>query len=234
MHPTSQAAEIAKFEAIAHRFWDPEGEFRPLHVLNPTRVNYIVERAPLANVKLLDAGCGGGLLAEALARQGASVTAIDLSAGMIDVAKLHAEARGLAIDYRLTDLDSLAATHAGAFDVVTCMEMIEHVPQPEQVIKQLATLLRPGGDLFLSTLNRNWRSFLVAIVGAEYLSRLVPAGTHEYERLIKPSELARWAREADLALLDIAGVEYNPLTSQSRLTRDPSVNYLVHLRRRQE
>jgi 2-polyprenyl-6-hydroxyphenyl methylase/3-demethylubiquinone-9 3-methyltransferase len=231
MHPTSQAAEIAKFEAIAHRFWDPEGEFKPLHVLNPTRVNYITERVALADAKLLDAGCGGGLLAEALARQGAKVTAIDLSTGMIDVAKLHAEASGLAIDYRLTDLASLAAMQADAFDVVTCMEMIEHVPEPAEILRQIATLVRPGGDVFLSTLNRNLRSFLVAIVGAEYLTRLVPAGTHDYERLIKPSELARWARASGLELVDIAGVEYNPLTSQSRLTVDPSVNYLVHLRR---
>jgi 2-polyprenyl-6-hydroxyphenyl methylase/3-demethylubiquinone-9 3-methyltransferase len=231
MHPTSQAAEIAKFEAIAHRFWDPEGEFKPLHVLNPTRVNYITERVALADARLLDAGCGGGLLAEALARQGAKVTAIDLSTGMIDVAKLHAEASGLAIDYRLTDLASLAAMQADAFDVVTCMEMIEHVPEPAEILRQIATLVRPGGDVFLSTLNRNLRSFLVAIVGAEYLTRLVPAGTHDYERLIKPSELARWARASGLELVDIAGVEYNPLTSESRLTVDPSVNYLVHLRR---
>lgn len=231
MHSTSQAAEIAKFEAIAHRFWDPDGEFRPLHVLNPTRINYIAERTALTGAKVLDAGCGGGLLAEALTARGAQVTAIDLSSGMIEVAKLHAAAHAMPIDYRVSDLATLAVDSAATFDVVTCMEMIEHAVDPAVVLEQLAALVRPNGDIFLSTLNRNWRSFLIAIVGAEYLTRLVPAGTHEYEKLIKPSELARWARQAGLTLLDIVGVDYNPLTSLSRLTADPSVNYLVHLRR---
>lgn len=223
--------EVAKFDAIAHRFWDPQGEFGTLHTLNPARVAFISERVSLRGLRVADVGCGGGLLAEALARAGAQVTAIDLAPGMIDVARLHAAGEGLAIDYRAQAVETLAAEAPGAFDVVTCMEMLEHVPQPSAVMRSLALLLKPDGSLFVSTLNRNARSFMLAIVGAEYLTRLVPRGTHEYERLIRPSELALCARESGLRIEELAGLEYNPVTRAARLTTDVSVNYLAQLRR---
>lgn len=225
------AGEIAKFDAIAHRFWDPQAEFGTLHSLNPARLAYIVERHPLTDQRVADVGCGGGLLAESLARAGAQVTAIDLAPSMIEVARLHAAGAGLIIDYRLESADALSARAAKSFDVVTCMEMLEHVPDPGAIVHTLASLVRPGGSLFVSTLNRNLRSFALAIVGAEYLARLLPRGTHEYERLIRPSELATWARAAGLELLDLGGLEYDPVTRLTRLTKDPSVNYLAHLRK---
>jgi 2-polyprenyl-6-hydroxyphenyl methylase / 3-demethylubiquinone-9 3-methyltransferase len=227
----SDAAEIAKFEAAAHRFWDVDGEFKPLHKLNPVRARYVQERANLRDARVLDVGCGGGLLAESLARAGASVTAIDLAPSMIDTARLHALDSGLQIDYRVDSAESLAHAHAGTFDVVTCMEMLEHVPDAQATVAVLASLAKPGGHLFLSTINRNFKSFALAIVGAEYLARLVPRGTHEYERLLKPSELARFARAAALEVVDIAGLRYDPIREQCSLTRDPSVNYLMHLTR---
>ena len=225
------AAEVAKFDALSHRFWDPAGEFKPLHNLNPLRVEFIAERTSLSGARVLDVGCGGGLLAESLAKRGARMTAIDRAAGMIEVARLHAAAGGIDIDYRLQPADELAQREPAAFDVVTCMEMLEHLPEPAGAVDALARLLRPGGSLFVSTINRNLRSFVVAIVGAEYVTRLVPAGTHEYERLIRPSELAAWARGAGLEAQEIAGLEFNPVTSLCRLTADPSVNYLLHLRK---
>jgi 2-polyprenyl-6-hydroxyphenyl methylase / 3-demethylubiquinone-9 3-methyltransferase len=241
----ADASELGKFDALSSRFWDPRGEFRPLHVLNPVRAGFVTERATLAGARVLDVGCGGGLLCEALARAGADVTGIDLAPGMIEVAKLHAVDQQLAIDYRVADADALtrelasaalaaapnAATvcsRAGAFDIVTCMEMLEHVPDPARMIATLAQLVRPGGHVFVSTINRNLKSFMLAIVGAEYFLRLIPPGTHEYERLIQPSELAQWSRAAGLALRDLAGIEYNPLAHSARLSRDPSVNYLAH------
>jgi 2-polyprenyl-6-hydroxyphenyl methylase/3-demethylubiquinone-9 3-methyltransferase len=227
----SDAAEIAKFEAAAHRFWDVDGEFKPLHKLNPVRARYVQERCALENSQVLDVGCGGGLLAETLARAGAQVTAIDLAPSMVETARLHALDSGLSIDYRVEDAERLLNTQAGKYDVVTCMEMLEHVPDPAASIAVLGKLLRPGGDLFVSTINRNFKSFLLAIVGAEYVANLVARGTHEYERLLKPSELARFARAAALDVLDIAGLRYDPLREQCSLTRDPSVNYLMHLRR---
>lgn len=222
-------AEIAKFAAWAHRFWDPAGEFKPLHVLNPTRLAYIQDRLSLTGLRVLDVGCGGGLLAEGLARAGAEVVAIDLAEPMIEVARLHAQASELRIDYRCASAEALAATEPRSFDVITCMEMLEHVPDPAATVQALAALLKPGGAVFISTLNRNLRSFLLAIIGAEYLLKIIPAGTHEYERLIRPSELARHARAADLEILGLAGLEYDPLTSLSRLTGDVGVNYLCHL-----
>ena len=225
----SDPAEIAKFEAAAHRFWDVEGEFKPLHKLNPVRARYVGERVSLSGARVLDVGCGGGLLAESLARAGAEVTAIDLAPSMIDTARMHAMESGLAIDYRVESAESLAVAHAGRFDVVTCMEMLEHVPEPGATLDTLARLARPGGNLFISTINRNLKSFALAIVGAEYLARLVPRGTHEYDRLLKPSELARFARAAGLDVADIAGLKYDPLREQCSLTHDPSVNYLMHL-----
>ena len=228
-------AELAKFDAIAHRFWDPEGEFGTLHALNPARMTFISERTalrkPHEKVRVADVGCGGGLLAEALARAGAAVTAIDLAPSMIEVAKLHASGEHLDIDYRVQSAETLATEAAGTFDVVTCMEMLEHLPDPGSVIDPLARLLKPEGSLFVSTLNRNFRSFMMAIIGAEYVTQLVPRGTHEYERLIRPSELARWARDANLVIEEFAGLEYNPITRSARLTRDVAVNYLAHLRR---
>jgi 2-polyprenyl-6-hydroxyphenyl methylase/3-demethylubiquinone-9 3-methyltransferase len=227
------AAEIAKFEAAAHRFWDVDGEFKPLHKLNPVRARYVQERATLKGARVLDVGCGGGLLAESLARAGATVTAIDLAPTMVETARLHALDSGLRIDYRVASAETLAGTHAGEFDVVTCMEMLEHVPDAAQTMAVLAQLVTPrGGDLFVSTINRNLKSFALAIVAAEYVARLVPRGTHEYDRLLRPSELARFARAASLEVADIAGLHYDPLREQCSLTRDPSVNYLMHLKRR--
>jgi len=231
--PASQVdeAELAKFEAIAHRFWDPQGEFGTLHSLNPARLAFIGERTSLRGARVADVGCGGGLLAEALTRAGASVTAIDLAPSMIEVAKLHAAGERLQIDYRVQSVESLATEATGTFDVVTCMEMLEHLPDPAQVVSELSRLLKPNGSLFVSTLNRNLRSFMLAIVGAEYVTQLVPRGTHEYERMIRPSELARWARDAHLTIDELGGLEYNPITRSARLTTDVSVNYLAHLRR---
>jgi 2-polyprenyl-6-hydroxyphenyl methylase / 3-demethylubiquinone-9 3-methyltransferase len=231
--PRSNAdgAEIGKFDALASRFWDPHGEFRPLHLLNPVRAQFVADRAPLAGARVLDVGCGGGLLCEALARAGARVTGVDLAPGMIEVARLHATEQALQIDYRVASAESLVETAANTFDIVTSMEMLEHVPDPRRMTATLGRLVRPAGQVFLSTLNRNLKSFLLAIVGAEYLLGLIPRGTHEYERLIRPSELAQWARTAGLTLREIAGIELNPLDRTVALSRDPSVNYLAHLSR---
>ncbi len=227
----ADAAELAKFDAVASSFWDPQGAFRPLHLLNPLRARFISERAALSGRRVLDVGCGGGLLAEALAQARAHVTAIDLAPGMIEAARLHALAGALAIDYRLLSAAQLADAQAESFDVITCMEMLEHVPQPAAMMQTLARLLKPEGALFVSTLNRNLKSFLLAIVGAEYLLKLIPRGTHEYERLIRPAELARWGRAAGLQLRALAGIELNPFTGRVALTRDVAVNYLAHFSR---
>ncbi|HEY6924136.1 MAG TPA: bifunctional 2-polyprenyl-6-hydroxyphenol methylase/3-demethylubiquinol 3-O-methyltransferase UbiG [Steroidobacteraceae bacterium] len=227
----ADSSELGKFDALASRFWDPRGEFRPLHLLNPVRARFVAERASLAGARVLDVGCGGGLLAEALARGGARVCAIDLAPGMIEVARLHAMEQQLDIDYRVVAAEAVAAAEPGTFDIVTCMEMLEHVPEPEQMIGTLASLVRPGGSVFISTLNRNLKSFLMAIVGAEYVLKLIPRGTHEYERLIRPSELARWARSAGLNLRELSGIELNPFTQHCGLSRNVDVNYLAHLER---
>ncbi len=224
-------AEISKFDAAAPRWWDPNGEFRPLHDLNPARLDYIEARAGLAGRRVLDVGCGGGLLAEGMARRGARVTGIDLSPRALEVARLHALEAGMAVDYRQVAAEELADTDHDAFDLVTCLEMLEHVPDPGQVIQAIARLVRPGGDVVCSTINRNPKAFALAIVGAEYLLRLLPAGTHQYARLIKPSELARWGRDAGLAVADLAGLEYDPMARTARVSADTSVNYLIHLRR---
>jgi len=224
-------AELAKFDALAGRFWDPHGDFRPLHLLNPVRLQFIAARATLAGARVLDVGCGGGLLTEVLTRAGAEVTGIDMAPGMIEVARLHAAESALRIDYRMAAAEDLAQATAEAFDIVTCMEMLEHVPDPAAMTATLARLLRPGGALFISTLNRNLKSFLLAIVGAEYVLNLIPRGTHEYERLIRPAELARWARGAGLTLKELAGIELNPFTGHVALSSDVSVNYLAHLER---
>ena len=223
--------ELRKFDALAARFWDAQGEFRPLHLLNPVRSQFIAAHARLPGARLLDVGCGGGLLAEALARAGAQVTAIDLAPGMIEVARLHAAASGLSIDYRVAAAEELQASAAGAFGVVTCMEMLEHVPEPRRMVATLAGLTRAGGALFVSTLNRNLKSFLLAIVGAEYLAKLLPRGTHEYEKLIRPAELASWARGAGLTLEVLTGIALNPVTGHVSLTRAVDVNYLAYFTR---
>jgi 2-polyprenyl-6-hydroxyphenyl methylase / 3-demethylubiquinone-9 3-methyltransferase len=227
----ADSSELGKFDALASRFWDVGGEFRPLHLLNPVRARFVAERATLSGARVLDVGCGGGLLAEALARAGAKVTAIDLAPGMIEVARLHAMEQSLEIDYRMVAAEAVAAAEPGSFDVVTCMEMLEHVPDPAQMVGTLAKLVRPGGAVFISTLNRNLKSFLLAIVGAEYVMNLIPRGTHEYDRLIRPAELGRWARSAGLSLRELAGIELNPFTEHCSLSRDIAVNYLAHLER---
>lgn len=221
-------AEIGKFDAIAHRFWDPDGDFRPLHLINPVRVGFIAERCQIKGARVLDIGCGGGLLCEALAQLGGTVTGIDLAPTMLESARLHAAERGISIDYRLLSAETLAASAPASFDVITCMEMVEHVPDPAAILRAIGALLRPGGAAFLSTLNRTPRSFLQAIIAAEYLFRLVPRGTHEYERLVRPSELAQWGRAADLTLREVSGLAFDPFTSQARLSDDPGVNYLAH------
>jgi 2-polyprenyl-6-hydroxyphenyl methylase/3-demethylubiquinone-9 3-methyltransferase len=235
MNSTAQVAaidtEVRKFDALASEFWDPRGPFKPLHALNPPRVAYVAQRSALSQRRLLDIGCGGGLLAEALARHGAHVSGIDLAPAMIEVARLHAHTSELQIDYQVCSAQQLLAQAGAPFDVITCMELVEHVPSPAALLAAAARLLRPGGDLFMSTINRNLRSFLLAIVGAEYLLRLVPRGTHEYARLLRPAELARLARAEQLMLCDVSGLSYNPLDNSARLTADPGVNYLLHLRR---
>jgi 2-polyprenyl-6-hydroxyphenyl methylase/3-demethylubiquinone-9 3-methyltransferase len=221
------AAELAKFGALAHGFWDRSGPFRTLHDIEPARVAWIAERVTLPGARVADVGCGGGLLAESLTRLGARVTAIDLATDMLSVARAHAQGEGLHIDYREQSAAALAAADGGQFDVVCCMEMIEHVPEPAALVRELATLLRPGGTLIVSTLNRTVRSFLGAIVGAEYLLRLVPRGTHEYARLVRPSELAAYARTVGLTLRELTGLQYNPLTRTATPGGAPTINYLA-------
>jgi 2-polyprenyl-6-hydroxyphenyl methylase/3-demethylubiquinone-9 3-methyltransferase len=220
-------AELAKFSDLAHRWWDPESEFRPLHQINPLRLEWIHQLSALQGKAVLDVGCGGGILADAVARKGAQVMGIDLSTKALKVAQLHAlEAQTPDVQYREISAEALALERPGSFDVVTCMEMLEHVPDPASVVRACATLVKPGGWVFFSTLNRSTKSFLFAIVGAEYLLNLLPRGTHEYAKMIRPSELARYCREAGLELAQTRGMEYNPLSRRYRLSADTSVNYL--------
>jgi 2-polyprenyl-6-hydroxyphenyl methylase / 3-demethylubiquinone-9 3-methyltransferase len=224
-------AEIARFDATAQRWWDPQGEFRPLHVLNPVRLAYVDSRASLRGKRALDVGCGGGLLSEAMAKAGANVTGIDLGTATLQVAELHALESGVSVRYLCESAETHASTNPGAFDVVTCMEMLEHVPQPQSVMRALHALVRPGGDVFVSTINRNLKAYLLAIVGAEYVLRLLERGTHTYERFIRPSELSRWARTVGLDVVDIAGLEYDPLREIAKQSTNVDVNYMMHLRR---
>ena len=224
--------ELAKFSELAHRWWDPNSEFRPLHQINPLRLDWIDEQARLRGKQVLDVGCGGGILAESMARRGASVLGIDLAARPLRVAQLHAMESGVeGLAYREVAAEALAAEMPGTFDVVTCMEMLEHVPEPASVVQACATLAKPGGWVFFSTINRNAKAFLFAIVGAEHLLKLLPKGTHEYARFIRPSELAQWCRDAGLQLQQSRGMEYNPLTQRYWLSGDTSVNYLLACRK---
>jgi 2-polyprenyl-6-hydroxyphenyl methylase / 3-demethylubiquinone-9 3-methyltransferase len=222
------AAEVAKFSALAQSWWDPQGPSKPLHDLNPLRLGYIERRVGLSGKQVLDVGCGGGILSESMARAGATVLGIDLSRAVLDVAALESK---IPAAYRVIGAEDLAAERQASFDLVTCMEMLEHVPDPALSLRALADLARPGADVIVSTLNRHPMAFAVAILGAEYIARVLPRGTHEYMKFIRPSELARWGRAAGLDLLDLTGITYNPLTRVFRLAANTNVNYLAHFRR---
>lgn len=225
-------AEISKFEALASRWWDPHSEFKTLHDINPLRLGYIQRSVKLAGQRVLDVGCGGGILSEAMAQAGAEVTGIDMGEEPLRVAELHTLESGVEVDYRQVTAEALAEEMPGAFDVVTCMEMLEHVPDPGSVIAACAQLVRPGGHVFFSTLNRNPKSYLFAIVGAEYVLKMLPSGTHDYARFIRPSELDAWVRQTDLRITDLTGLTYNPLSRHYRLNdKDLDVNYLASCRR---
>jgi len=220
--------EIAKFEELASRWWDPHGEFKPLHEINPLRLEYIDRRVGLKNKKVIDVGCGGGILSESMAQRGAQVTGIDMGEAPLSVARLHQHESGVEVDYQQITAEELADRQAGEYDVVTCLEMLEHVPDPASVIRACARLVKPGGHVFLSTINRNPKSYLFAIVGAEYVLSLLPKGTHDYKKFITPAELESWVRDADLVTRELTGMSYNPLTRIYSLGHDVSVNYLMH------
>lgn len=222
-------AEVAKFDALASRWWDPNSEFKPLHDINPLRANWIDQHSPVAEIKLLDVGCGGGILAEAMALRGAKVTGIDMAESPLKVAQLHSLESGVEVEYLRITAEELAEQRAGQYDVVTCLEMLEHVPDPGSVIRACTRLVKPGGHIYFSTINRNPKSYLFAIVGAEYVLKMLPKGTHEYSKFIRPSELGNWIRDAELKLEHMTGMIYNPFTKTYRLDpRDVDVNYLVH------
>jgi 2-polyprenyl-6-hydroxyphenyl methylase/3-demethylubiquinone-9 3-methyltransferase len=225
--PNADPAELAKFSELAHRWWDPASEFRPLHEINPLRMTWIEERHALAGKRVLDVGCGGGILAEAMARKGASVTGIDLAEKALRVAQLHLLESRLEVRYELASAEQYAPAHESEFDAVTCMELLEHVPDPASTVAACARLARRGGRVFFSTINRNLKAYLLAVVGAEYILNLLPRGTHDYERFVKPSELARWCRAAGLRPLEFTGMSYNPLTRRYSLGADCDVNYLL-------
>ncbi len=225
-------AEIAKFEALASRWWDRNSEFKPLHDINPLRANYIDVRSPVAQRKIIDVGCGGGILAESLAQRGAQVTGIDMGEAPLAVARLHALEMNITLDYEKATAEEKAERCRGEFDIVTCMEMLEHVPDPGSVVQACAILVKPGGDVYFSTINRNVKAYLFAILGAEYLLKLLPKGTHDYGKFIRPSELAQWLRAAGLELQHISGMTYNPITQHYKLNENNvSVNYLLHAKK---
>ncbi len=224
-------AEVAKFDALASRWWDPDGEFRALHEINPLRLDWIRQHARLTGARVVDIGCGGGILAESMAVAGATVSGIDMAEGPLSVARLHQHESETNVDYRQATPEELASEEAETFDIVTCLEMLEHVPDPAQVVKSCAELVKPGGHVFFSTINRNPKSFAFAIVGAEYILKLLPTGTHEYEKFIRPSELESWARHSGLSLQDSIGMHYNPLTKDYSLGENLDVNYLMYFQR---
>lgn len=226
-HDNFSQAELDKFGALAQRWWDPEGPQKALHALNPARLGYVAARAPLKGACVLDVGCGAGLLSEAMAADGAQVTALDLAPELVKVARLHGLESGVKVDYRMQSVESLADEMPGQFDTITCMEMLEHVPDPGSIIKACATLLKPGGRLFLSTLNRTPAAFALAIVGAEYIARILPKGTHQYRDFIKPSEMGAWLRAAGLQLEDVSGLMYEPWRNSARVVSRTDVNYLA-------
>ena len=228
MNGNADPAELAKFAALAQSWWDPRGPSKPLHDLNPIRLRYIERIVALRGIRALDVGCGGGILSEAMARAGASVLGIDLAAEVLEVAKLHALETGVQLEYAAIAAEEIARQRPGAFDLVTCMELLEHVPDPAASIAALAETVKPGGDVIVSTLNRKPAAFALAIIGAEYVAKILPRGTHEYLKFIRPAELARWARAAGLEIKDLAGISYNPLTRSFRLSNNTDVNYLAH------
>ncbi len=225
-------AEIDKFSALAHRWWDPTSEFKPLHAINHLRLDWIKSVSPISGKKVLDVGCGGGILTESMSKEGAQVTGIDLSTKALKVAELHQLESGVSVRYQSISAEDLARNEPESFDVVTCMEMLEHVPNPASVVQACANLCKPGGTIFFSTLNRNPKAYLFAIIGAEYVLKLLPKGTHQYEKFIKPSELAQYTRAANLEFLEIKGLTYNPLTQIYRLSNDTDVNYMIAVRKK--
>lgn len=228
MNVNADPAELRKFSDLAHRWWDPSSEFKPLHEINPIRLQWIDDKTSLAGKKVVDIGCGGGILSEGMASLGAEVTGIDLSEKALGVARLHLFESGLKVEYQHESAENFAVAHPGEFDVVTCMELLEHVPNPASTIEACAKLVKPGGHVFFSTLNRNLKSYLLAVVGAEYVLKLLPKGTHEYDKFIKPSELARYCRDAGLEPAELIGMSYNPISKVYKLGSDTDVNYLVH------
>lgn len=231
MMTNADPAELQKFSDLAHRWWDPASEFKPLHEINPLRLDWIDSIASIAGKRVIDVGCGGGILAEGMASRGAKVSGIDLSEKALSVARLHLFESGLSVDYQFISAETFAEVHPDTFDVVTCMEMLEHVPDPASIIRACARMVKPGGHVFFSTLNRNLKSYLFAVVGAEYILKLLPRGTHEYGKFIKPSELARYCRNSALETCEMIGMTYNPLTKIYALGNDTDVNYLVHARK---
>ncbi len=230
--PNADPAELAKFSALAHRWWDTTGEFKPLHAINPLRLDWIDQLTPLKGKQVLDVGCGGGILADSMARKGAQVLGIDLAGKALKVAQLHAlEAETQGVSYREVSAEDLAVEQPAQYDVVTCMEMLEHVPDPSSIVRACSQLVKPGGWVFFSTINRNPKAWLLAVVGAEYLLNMLPRGTHDYAKFIRPSELARYAREADLQEIEMRGLEHNPITGRYWHSQDTSVNYMIATQR---